>query len=175
MPKNDLAYQKVSFDLGYYKSVSSGSGTSGEADKAGVSEPIKMKVAETPARGSPPTRVILQRVSAGALSGETRAPVRLFSSESCSSGHRLPGAGQSISAQQTQSPRNVDLQGHCDSQLMPGTAFDLCPFQRRQPSSGLSAPRWILKTQALKNASPCQLIESQIQLGKHIFVVELPA
>ena len=53
MPKNDLAYQKVSVDLGYYKSVSSGSGTSGEADKAGVSEPIKMKVAETPARGQP--------------------------------------------------------------------------------------------------------------------------
>ena len=29
------------------------------------------------------------------------------------------------------------------------------------------------KTQTLKNASPCQLIETQVQLEKHIFVAEL--
>lgn len=57
---------------------------------------------------------------------------------------------------------------------MPGMAFGLYPFQRRQPTSWLGIPRWILKTQALKNASPCQLIEPQIQLREHTFVAELP-
>lgn len=57
----------------------------------------------TPARGGPPTSVVLQQVSAEALSTEARAgDAPLF--ECCSLGRRLPGTGQLTSARQTQRP-----------------------------------------------------------------------
>lgn len=117
MPRNDLAYKAVSFDLGYYKAVASGLSTFVQAGKGSISEPVRSR-RRRPRQGEalpqvsfcsrlwhlPPEAGAQERVAARApekREAGARAPVP---PECCSSGCRLPGTGQLISVWQTQRP-----------------------------------------------------------------------
>lgn len=138
----------------------------GKADKAGVSEPITSRQWRPQQGAALPRGTFFREWQPGALSREARAPRGSSLLNAAPRDAGIRGRAIDGCTADTKAHATWGLESHCDSQLTPGTAFDLCPFQRRQPASWLGAPWWILKTQTLRKAAPCRLIEPQRQCRK---------